>query len=367
MLVYGGWVLPKLGLPAPIGRRGARRRSSPGPASPTSTSGAASPSPSCRGSWRRRSSSSARSTSRRRRSARTSRCRSSAPPSPGRSARSSGATRRPILAAYALVVPLVARGRRRAAAARDRGAPRVGARALPAARRRRRARPTTRSRTTSAVLDARPRAELQPRRRARGGAATRHGRRSAQSAIAPCSASRLPVEEVVGAGDDDDLARRGERLRTRARSASPGPNSSFSPWTKRRGWRTSATGAASPPRAGRAGSRGRRRRGPVASRAATRRATAEPNEKPPRTSGSAGEAALHLEERRPRVLLLAGAVVVDALAAADAAEVEAEDGEAGRLQRLRGAEDDLEVHHPAVERVRVADDRRRDGRRPRAA
>ena len=72
-----------------------------------------------------------------------------------------------------------------------------------------------------------------------------------------------------------------------------------------------------------------------------------------------GEAVLHLDERRPRVLLLAGAVVVDALAPADAAEVEAQDGEPGRLQRLRGAEDDLEVHHPAVERVRVADDRRR--------
>ena len=76
-----------------------------------------------------------------------------------------------------------------------------------------------------------------------------------------------------------------------------------------------------------------------------------------------GEAPLQLRERGARVLLLAVAVVVDAFAATHAAEVEAQHGEALLLERLRGTEHDLEVHHPAVQRVRVADDGRGHGRR----
>ena len=99
-----------------------------------------------------------------------------------------------------------------------------------------------------------------------------------------------------------------------------------------------------------------------ASRAATRSATTAPNEKPPSTSGVPGNRRSSSRERGARVLLLAVAVVVDAFAAAHAAEVEAQHGEALLLERLRGTEHDLEVHHPAVQRVRVADDGRGHGR-----
>ena len=58
-----------------------------------------------------------------------------------------------------------------------------------------------------------------------------------------------------------------------------------------------------------------------------------------------------------RVIHLAAAVVVPAGAVADAAKVDAQRDEAGRLERLGGVGDDLVVHRPAVERVRVEDQR----------
>ena len=60
------------------------------------------------------------------------------------------------------------------------------------------------------------------------------------------------------------------------------------------------------------------------------------------------------------VVLLAPAVIVHALGAAHAAEVEAQHGRAVGLEGLGGAEHHLEVHHPAVQRVGVAHDRGRD-------
>ncbi len=209
-------------------------------------------------------------------------------------------------------------------------------------------------------------------RRGCQGRKTSQGRRSAQSAIAPCRASSCPVEEVVGAGEDDELARRRKRLHQDAQRlagaelvplaldeetrladlAERGPSLVAGQGTRPREsvvhhpeGKPEGEDGADPRVAGGHAERDRRAEGEAAE-----------------DEGQAREAVFHLEERGPRVLLLARAVVVCPLAAADAPEVEAEDGEAGRLQRLRGAEDDLEVHHPAVERVRVADDRRGHGR-----
>ena len=201
-----------------------------------------------------------------------------------------------------------------------------------------------------------------------------HGRRSAQSAIAPCRASSSPRRSGRRRGSRRSRAAAAARGRARAaprrgrtRRSRPGRRGAAG------GPRPDARGSATP--AGSLGTRPSRSRARddsvqqgiaegedgadprVARGDAQRHGRAEGEAA--EDEGQAGEAVLHLEERRPRVLLLAGAVVVHALAAADAPEVEAEDGEPGRLQRLRGAEDDLEVHHPAVERVRVADDRRR--------
>ena len=81
--------------------------------------------------------------------------------------------------------------------------------------------------------------------------------------------------------------------------------------------------------------------------------------------GEPGEAARGLVQGGPHVLLLPAPVVVDALAAAHAPEVEAQGGQPRLLQRAGGPEHDLEVHHPAVAGVRVAHDGRRHRRRVR--
>src|SRR4030095_15323643 len=66
-------------------------------------------------------------------------------------------------------------------------------------------------------------------------------------------------------------------------------------------------------------------------------------------------------DRRSRVVLLAPPVVVRAGTAADATEVEAQRREAGMLERLGGAKDDLVVHRAAEQGVWMAD--HRDGAR----
>lgn len=61
----------------------------------------------------------------------------------------------------------------------------------------------------------------------------------------------------------------------------------------------------------------------------------------------------------PRVLLLGAVAVVNAFAVLDAAEVEAQHGEAGALQTPSGAKHDVVVQGAAAERMRVAHDRGR--------
>src|SRR5690606_3174851 len=68
---------------------------------------------------------------------------------------------------------------------------------------------------------------------------------------------------------------------------------------------------------------------------------------------------LHPVERACGVAQLADAVVEAALAAADAAEVEAQRGEAAVGERLVQALDDAVVHCPAALRMRVKDHRHR--------
>ena len=67
-------------------------------------------------------------------------------------------------------------------------------------------------------------------------------------------------------------------------------------------------------------------------------------------------------EGRESVVLLAGVAVVTAGRRADATEVEAQHGDAGVVEGLGGAVDDVVVHRAAAERVRVADDGGGDGR-----
>src|SRR6185503_17201234 len=66
-------------------------------------------------------------------------------------------------------------------------------------------------------------------------------------------------------------------------------------------------------------------------------------------------------ERRERVLLLARAAVVSPRRGAHAAEVEAQHGDARLVEGLGGPVDDVVVHRAAAQRVRMANDRRRDG------
>jgi hypothetical protein len=68
---------------------------------------------------------------------------------------------------------------------------------------------------------------------------------------------------------------------------------------------------------------------------------------------------LHPVERGRRVGKLAGAVVEIALAAADAAEIEAQRGEAALLKHIEEIVDDLVVHRAAELRMRMQDERDR--------
>jgi hypothetical protein len=80
------------------------------------------------------------------------------------------------------------------------------------------------------------------------------------------------------------------------------------------------------------------------------------------TEGEAGEEDREIEilidpiERGMDVLLLAAAIVVSSFAQADAAEVEAEHGEAEGRECLHGVIDNLVVHSAAAVRVGVADE-----------
>ena len=65
---------------------------------------------------------------------------------------------------------------------------------------------------------------------------------------------------------------------------------------------------------------------------------------------------LHPVERRGGVRELARPVVEGALAAADAAEIEAQHGEAALLEHVEEVVDDLVVHRPAELRVRMQND-----------
>ncbi len=67
--------------------------------------------------------------------------------------------------------------------------------------------------------------------------------------------------------------------------------------------------------------------------------------------------ALHPVERGSRVRQFTRAMVEFALAAADAAEVEAERREAALLEHVEQLVDDLVVHRSAELRVRMKDDR----------
>lgn len=75
-----------------------------------------------------------------------------------------------------------------------------------------------------------------------------------------------------------------------------------------------------------------------------------------------GQAVQNLRDRGANVILLSTAVVVLPIAPTDPSEVEPEHREPLLLQRLGGSEDDLEVHHPPVEWMRMANDR--GGHRP---
>jgi hypothetical protein len=68
-------------------------------------------------------------------------------------------------------------------------------------------------------------------------------------------------------------------------------------------------------------------------------------------------------DRGAHVLLLADAVRVRAGRRAHATKVEAQRDDATGDQGLGGAVDDVVVHRAATTRVRMTDDRRRDGRR----
>ena len=68
---------------------------------------------------------------------------------------------------------------------------------------------------------------------------------------------------------------------------------------------------------------------------------------------------LHPVERRGGVGQFARAVVEFALAAADAAEIEAQRGEIALLEHIEEVVDDLVVHRPAELRMRVQDKRDR--------
>src|SRR5262249_53886060 len=167
---------------------------------------------------------------------------------------------------------------------------------------------------------------------------------------------QVPVEEVIGLGNDHELARRGQRLHELADGVAVPEHVVLALDEEPRDASVPQEPVVGPVAQREAESQGRPHlRGAGGHAQGHARAERE-------SSGHEGprwEAPLHFAERGQGVVLLAATVVVVALAAAHAAEVEAEGGEAGLLQRLRGAEDHLEVHDAALQRVRVADHRGR--------
>jgi hypothetical protein len=180
-----------------------------------------------------------------------------------------------------------------------------------------------------------------------------HGRVVAQARTASCISSRWP-EKKWSASDTTAIVLGSGSRATESRRTGPGPNTSFAPCTNRRGRAHASRKEGSftidigKPRATSARTR--------ASAQPARRAITEPNEKPAARRGRPGKAASELVEGRAHVVLLAASFVVDAFAAPDAAEVEPQGGDVLRLQSLGHAEDDLEVHDPALEGMGMADD-----------
>ena len=82
---------------------------------------------------------------------------------------------------------------------------------------------------------------------------------------------------------------------------------------------------------------------------------------PSRPEGQAWTRGPQVIEGSTQVVVLAALAVVDPLAAAHAAEVEAQDHEPRLLQGPRGAEDHVVVHRPPVEGMRMAHDRGAQG------
>ena len=93
------------------------------------------------------------------------------------------------------------------------------------------------------------------------------------------------------------------------------------------------------------------------SRQATRVPTAAPNEKPAKITGNPKLLFSHARAVRTSSCSPLS-LVVRSLAQSRAAEVEAQHGKAERVQGLHGVEDDFVVHGSAVERVRMAHQRR---------
>ena len=188
------------------------------------------------------------------------------------------------------------------------------------------------------TLMARPRVGSRPRR-----------------ATAAWSSSRWPVKKwslpgtttsVLGSGSGSTRARMAARRRTRrSRPARRGAAA-----RTRRG-RTCRSRIADREAEREQRAHARRRRSPPAA------PSTEPNEKPPRTSGSPGKRRAHLVERGRARRPARRARRRACPRCAHAAEVEAQ-----RRQRrapaaaLAARNTDLEVHDPAVQRVRVADD-----------
>ena len=92
------------------------------------------------------------------------------------------------------------------------------------------------------------------------------------------------------------------------------------------------------------------------STAATRQVVREPNENPPDQSGRQIRVPLgHQVQRRGQVAVLGAVAVVLARAAPDAAEVEAQNGQAGLLESTGRPVHDVVLHRAAAQGVRVAE------------
>ncbi len=82
-----------------------------------------------------------------------------------------------------------------------------------------------------------------------------------------------------------------------------------------------------------------------------------PNENPARTTGRLAILGAAVGQRGQRIIGFAGAVVECAGASADAAKIESDAGVAQRRESLRQRLHDLVVHRPALQRMRVRDQR----------